>query len=304
MDDVIVFPLKDRIDIWRVLLKGTDGSLYEDRWFYMIIEFTAEYPQHYPLFRFVHPPFHPNITDQGRVCIDTLDQNYRSDMSIIDLIADIKLLLLQPNFDDCIDLKRKQMGENRSAFEATVRDWNNKNGKASPDEWKNQWKIQPDGDVVKNMQVKNVALVPEQFLCPITRKIMKEPVKASSGVFYEKSALEKYIQTTPNATCKVKTDKLGKPVELKKTDSNLAVDNEMKVKIAKWIKENDYREDEEEGDEDDNIIYFRNNGKPIKSAKFSILYKDGTAPPPPAESKSTSQMNRPVQRPRPELSEK
>ena len=138
-EDIRVFPLKDRVDVWRVLIKGF-GKYYDKKWFYLIIEFTPDYPHNYPFFRFIKPPFHPNITDHGRICLDTLDQNYRSDMSIIDLIADIKLLLLQPNFDDCIDLKRKQMGENRSAFEATVRDWNNKNGKASPDEWKNQWK--------------------------------------------------------------------------------------------------------------------------------------------------------------------
>ena len=86
VEDVRVYPLKDRIDVWRVLIQGFEGSLYDKKWFYMIIEFGPEYPTHYPLFRFVKPPFHPNITDQGRVCIDSLDQNYRSDMSFRELI--------------------------------------------------------------------------------------------------------------------------------------------------------------------------------------------------------------------------
>ncbi len=68
-DDIKVFPLKDRTDVWRVLIKGFEDSLHKDFWFYLVIEFSSEYRQHCYLFR-----FHPNITDKGRVCIDTLDK--------------------------------------------------------------------------------------------------------------------------------------------------------------------------------------------------------------------------------------
>ena len=116
--DVKVFPLKDRVDFWRVLIKGFEDSLYKEYWFYLMIEFPPEYPQHYPLFR-----------------------------------------------------------------------KNNKNGEKNPDEWENHWKIQPDGDDLILNDI-NVKVVPDQFLDPISRKIMKEPVKATSGVYYEKRELK------------------------------------------------------------------------------------------------------------------
>ena len=99
-----------------------------------MIEFPPEYPQHYPLFRFVAPPFHPNITDQGRVCIDILDKRYRSDKSVLELIGEVRYLLFEPNFDSCVDLKREELTKDKTIFEALVNDWNIKNGKINSDE--------------------------------------------------------------------------------------------------------------------------------------------------------------------------
>lgn len=193
VEDVCVYPLKDRIDVWRVLIQVFEGSLYDKKWFYMIIEFGPEYPTHYPLFRFIKPSFHPNITDQGLVCIDSLDQNYRSDMSFRELIGKIRLLLFEPNFKSPVDLKREKL---------IVKQRNESNGKDSPEDWLKEWKIQPkDGNLFQGDLC--IATVSEQFLCPINRKIMKEPVKATSGVYYEKVALEKYLKTTSNLTFSV-----------------------------------------------------------------------------------------------------
>ncbi|KAF7667905.1 hypothetical protein LDENG_00041490 [Lucifuga dentata] len=37
--------------------------------------------------------------------------------------------------------------------------------------------------------------IPDEFLCPITRELMKEPVMAADGYSYEKEAIEKWINT-------------------------------------------------------------------------------------------------------------
>ena len=279
-EDIRVFPLKDRIDVWRILIKFDGSLLYSNRWFYMIVEFTPEYPQHYPLFRFVKPPFHPNITDQGRVCIDAFDQIYKNNMTVLELIGHIKtLMMIQPSFDSCVDLRRQQLADNKEEFERIVKKWNEDNGKDSPEDWEKDWKIQPDGVLFKGVESSNTSIVPPQYRCPITNKIMREPVKASSGVYYEKSSLENYVNITPNATCRAKVDSNKKPIPLPK-DKNigLKVDNELKTKIAKWIKDNDYREDEEEGDEDENIIYFRRSGEKIAGTKYVNLFKSGEKP--------------------------
>lgn len=266
-EDMRVYPLKDRIDVWRILIKGFEGSLYADKWFYMIVEFTSEYPQHYPLFRFVRPPFHPNITDQGRICIDTLDQRYHSDKSIRELIGEIRYLLFEPNFNSCVDVNRERISQNKALYEKTVKEWNDRNGKKSVEDWEKEWKIQPDGT---NLLLDNATAVtiPEQFLDPISRTLIKEPVLATSGVYYEKRELEKYLQTTLHPVCKGKVDKEGKQIKLNKNENmNLPVDNEMKSKIAKWKIENNYCENEDEDDENENIADFRKQKITIDKAK-------------------------------------
>lgn len=307
-EDVRVFPLKDRIDAWRVLIKGFEGSLYADKWFYMIIEFPLNYPQHYPLFRYVSPPFHPNVSDSGRICISTLDQTYRSDKSIKELIGEVRYLLFEPNFDDCVDVKRSLLSKNKPEYERIVREWNQKNGKSNPEDFEKNWKIQPDGKLM--LDNASAATVPEYYLDPISRSIMKEPVKATSGVFYEKRELEKYLKQTPNATCKGKTGDDRKPIPLPLNENmNLPVDNEMKSRIAKWKKDNNYFENEDEADENENIAEFRKKKITIDHPDILKNYNEANIKKPDAQRAKpiydygvdTAFSNRQTSRPRPEL---
>lgn len=141
-ENIKVFPLKDRIDVWRVLLKGPDGSLYAGKWFYMIIEFPKDYPYSYPLMRFVLPPFHPNISDLGRIDLNELYISYRSDTSVRQICEWIINLLLKPEFDNSADLRRLSMKDNESAFLENVNNWNKNNGKNSSEEWERQWRYE------------------------------------------------------------------------------------------------------------------------------------------------------------------
>ena len=152
-EDIHVFPLKDRGDVWRVLFKGPENSLYEDFWFLIIVEFNENYPQHYPLFRFVNPPFYPNITDRGMIVNNKLDQIYRSDMSMLQLFGTIKQLLLNPDFDNCVDFKREKMRGNDLEFVLKVDEWNLQNGKEIIDDWLNDWKFQPDDNLLQRIKI-------------------------------------------------------------------------------------------------------------------------------------------------------
>lgn len=44
-----------------------------------------------------------------------------------------------------------------------------------------------------------MASVPEEFLCPITLNIMKDPVVGSDGHTYERSAITQWLQKNPNS---------------------------------------------------------------------------------------------------------
>lgn len=160
--NIRVFPIQDNIKCWRILIKGSDDSLYANKWFYLTIKFDDKYPQSIPLFRFVYPLFHPNINDRGRIYFDDLDQKYRSDMSIKELIEYINMLLLYPNFEYPVDRKRAGMKIDDAKFLQLVTEWNQRNGRNSPEEWINTWKINNDFD--EQIYSKPIYLIQDQSI--------------------------------------------------------------------------------------------------------------------------------------------
>lgn len=76
--------------------------------------------------------------------------------------------------------------------------------------------------------------IPELFLCPITSCIMKEPVIASDGNTYEKSAILLWIQDL-----KKNKDDIISPFDRSLITENLIENRIVKNIIIEWTKEND-----------------------------------------------------------------
>lgn len=266
--DIQVFPLKNKVDFWRVLLKGPEGTPYANRWFYLTVDFPSNYPEHYPLIRFVNPPFHPNVTDQGRICLDLLDTAYFSNFAIKNLLEQVITLLVLPNFKDPVDSTRFSLDSDMDEFNRKVQDWNARNSRASPDDWKTNWKIEDD----PNLSTEDLgkASVPQRFLCPLTNKILKEPVLSTTKVYYEKSAFVKYLKSTKNPCCVVKGTELNVEQNL-----NLQIDKVMQTQINEWVRANNFHEDDDENDDNEEAAIseykrkVKNDGKERNKPKFS-----------------------------------
>ena len=76
--------------------------------------------------------------------------------------------------------------------------------------------------------------IPELFLCPITSCIMKEPVIASDGNTYEKSAVLLWIQDL-----KKNKEDIISPFDRTPITENLIENRLVKNIILEWIKKND-----------------------------------------------------------------
>ncbi|MBN3323978.1 WSDU1 protein, partial [Atractosteus spatula] len=48
---------------------------------------------------------------------------------------------------------------------------------------------------IEELKMESVAGIPDEFLCPITREVMRDPVIASDGYSYEREAIESWIST-------------------------------------------------------------------------------------------------------------
>ncbi|CAH1801343.1 unnamed protein product [Owenia fusiformis] len=64
----------DDIYRWEVLIMGPQDTPYEDGFFKAHLTFPKEYPQKPPLLKFVSEIWHPNIDENGEVCISILHE--------------------------------------------------------------------------------------------------------------------------------------------------------------------------------------------------------------------------------------
>ena len=57
---------------WQVIFTGTEGTLYEGGFFKAILNFPKDFPQSPPEMKFITEMWHPNIYEDGKVCISIL----------------------------------------------------------------------------------------------------------------------------------------------------------------------------------------------------------------------------------------
>lgn len=63
---------EDDMYLWRVAIFGPPDTPYEGGYFKALIKFPQEYPYSPPSMKFVTPVFHPNVYEDGEVCISIL----------------------------------------------------------------------------------------------------------------------------------------------------------------------------------------------------------------------------------------
>lgn len=55
--------------VWKAIMEGTQGSIYEDGFFMLKIVFTENYPENRPSIYFLNKIFHPHVSSSGAACI-------------------------------------------------------------------------------------------------------------------------------------------------------------------------------------------------------------------------------------------
>lgn len=97
--------MKDTVlDILEADLIGPSGSPYENGLFKLEVKIPDNYPFEPPFFKFVTKVYHPNIDDEGRICLDILkippSGNWRPTVGLANVLIAIQMLLGNPNPDD------------------------------------------------------------------------------------------------------------------------------------------------------------------------------------------------------------
>ncbi|CAE7763138.1 UBC2 [Symbiodinium necroappetens] len=76
-------PAQDDIMSWTAVMFGPDDTPWEGGTFQLEVTFSEEFPTKPPHVRFLTKMFHPNIYNNGEICLDILQELNRLGLSLI-----------------------------------------------------------------------------------------------------------------------------------------------------------------------------------------------------------------------------
>jgi ubiquitin-conjugating enzyme E2 A len=83
--------------VWQAVIFGPEDTPWEGGTFQLMLEFNEEYPNKPPKVRFVTKMFHPNIYNDGQICLDILQNQWSPIYDISAILTSIQSLLCDPN---------------------------------------------------------------------------------------------------------------------------------------------------------------------------------------------------------------
>ncbi|CAG2100768.1 unnamed protein product [Medioppia subpectinata] len=109
---------------WTGTIEGPPGTPYEGGLFNVNIRFPQNYPFSAPRISFTTQVYHPNISETGAICLDTLTKNWSASLSIGKVLMSVQQLLADPNPNDPLDsMSARQYRSNRERFNRTARQY-------------------------------------------------------------------------------------------------------------------------------------------------------------------------------------
>ena len=114
----------DDMYTWQACIVGPDDSPYADGVFFLNIVFPENYPFKPPKVHFTTKIYHPNIDQQGSICLDILKDQWSPALTIIKCLLSISSLLTDPNPDDPLvnDIAKVYM-EDRDSYNEKAKKW-------------------------------------------------------------------------------------------------------------------------------------------------------------------------------------
>ncbi|KAK8884978.1 hypothetical protein M9Y10_044105 [Tritrichomonas musculus] len=216
--DIKVYTYKINLDRWKVFIKGPEGTPYENKWWYILVTFPELYPIQPPIFRFITIPYHLNVSSEGRICLNIIEKGYISSKHVIDILQEIKELFLLPNADTPIKLETLDTFKNNYAeYERLARKSSQDNAK---DNYEDYITAHVDDTVPDDFSATFEKHVPPYMISQISGKQIKNPILASSGVYYDKDELKQLVTSNRNPRCII-TGKLldEKPEDFDENDA-------------------------------------------------------------------------------------
>ena len=121
-------PISDsNLYAWEATIIGPDGSPYAGGIFKLNINIPTDYPFKPPTVSFKTRIYHPNISQEGSICLDILKSQWSPALTILKVLLSISSLLTDPNPNDPLEAEiASQYKKNKEQFNKTASDWTKK----------------------------------------------------------------------------------------------------------------------------------------------------------------------------------
>lgn len=96
-ESITATPEEDSLFRWRAVIFGPDDTEWEGGVFRLVMEFSEDYPNKPPKVKFLTKMFHPNIYNDGSICLDILQNMWSPVYDISSILTSIQSLLCDPN---------------------------------------------------------------------------------------------------------------------------------------------------------------------------------------------------------------
>lgn len=119
----ITFPDKNNIKHFHIRITPEQG-IWKGGVFDFSFKIDEEWPHKAPNIKAITRIWHPNISENGEVCLSMLKESYNPTISIGNLIAGLQFLFCEPNPQSPLNNDAAlQMRQDQQAFEAKVKDY-------------------------------------------------------------------------------------------------------------------------------------------------------------------------------------
>lgn len=118
----------------RAVLLGAEGSPYAGGKFEIEVFCSSEYPMNPPLCRFATKIWHPNISNIGMICLDTISDQWSPALNVTSVLLSIQQLFNGKNLDDPLNDEACQHAiKDPAGFDRRAREWTQRYARAQPD---------------------------------------------------------------------------------------------------------------------------------------------------------------------------
>lgn len=117
-------PREDNMFLWDALLIGPTETPYSGGVFKLEINFPTDYPFKPPKVVFKTKVYHPNINENGGICLDILKDKWSPALTVSKVLLSICSLLSDPNPNDpLVPTIAQEYISNRESYDKNAKNW-------------------------------------------------------------------------------------------------------------------------------------------------------------------------------------